>query len=122
MTEFIPDILQFLLFTWLFYLAGSLALIIGLIVSHIKKHAQQKIEYCTLIIPFIVWWILMTTDLMSKSLSNLIESFYIGIAVSVLYLLRLAFSKSIKHPAQLLLAASCLVSILIYFLIPTFPE
>ncbi len=82
-------------------------------------------ELLILVLPFIVWFMLMFSDLaIGKSLANLGEPFFFALAVPVAALARVAVGSRIDERicAVVLIALMCLVAAGVFFLVPSLPE
>lgn len=83
-------------------------------------------EFFDLSIPFLIWVILVLTNLKSKSLSNAgVEALILGILAGVIQIFPLImpeiFGSRFKSAFTTLLI-SIIVTLLIYFFMPTLPE
>lgn len=81
-------------------------------------------ELLAFVIPFIVWMLLLFSELESKSLSNLGEPVYISLAVVLAALIRAIVGARVSERAfaNSLLGGLCAVAALIYFFVPCLPE
>jgi hypothetical protein len=83
-------------------------------------------ELLVFVIPFVVWCILMFSDLSTgrKSLSNLVEPFYFALAIPVVALVRVAIGTHLSEQACAagLIALVCVISAATFFLVPVLPE
>jgi hypothetical protein len=83
-------------------------------------------ELLVLVLPFIVWCLLMFSELSTgrKSLSNLGEPVCFALAVPVAALVRVAVASRIpERPcAAVLIAMACMVAAGVFFVVPPLPE
>ncbi len=84
-------------------------------------------ELVFILIPWAVWLILMFfASTGKKSLSNIIEVFYCGIAGGIILLPRIIFPVSSKNQKLLITSLSTfvatIIAILIFYLMPALPE
>jgi bacteriorhodopsin len=116
------EIAQIIFLTWLYYLVGAIGAFAVFIFMRVKKINYSRHEHWVLVVPFFIWFTLMLIPGQDKSLSNLIESFFIGIAVSVLAILRLLLKSKIRHASLVYFVLSCVASIAIFMSVPGLPE
>ena len=83
-------------------------------------------ELLVLVLPFVVWTVLMSSELSTgrKSLANLGEPFYIAVAVPVIALVRVAIGTRIPERAcaGALIALMSIIAGGVFFLVPPLPE
>ena len=83
-------------------------------------------ELLVLVFPFVVWTVLMFSNLSPgrKSLANLGEPFYFALAVPAAATVRVAVGSRVPERliAGGLIAVMCIVAIGVFFLVPALPE
>jgi hypothetical protein len=91
-----------------------------------KRVRWANWELLARVIPFCVWVVLMLSPLANgrKSLANLGEPVYIGFAMPMLALLRIAIGRRLSERAcaTSLITALCVVAAVICFVVPLKPE
>jgi len=83
-------------------------------------------ELLAFVLPFLVWAILMLSDLSTgrKSLSNLVEPALLGIAIGIAAFVRASLGLRLTERgfAWALLGGLCIIAAGIFFLVPSLPE
>ena len=82
-------------------------------------------ELLVLILPFIVWYLLMFSELaIGKSIANLGEPVFFALAVPVAALARVVISSRVPERlcAASLIATVCVVAASVFFIVPSLPE
>jgi len=83
-------------------------------------------EFFSLLIPFLVWIFLASTNLRNKSLSNAgVESVIIGILIGIIQIFPVIIPEvyeSRLKSAFATLFLSIIIAVLLYFFMPTLPE
>jgi len=90
-----------------------------------KRVHWRTWELLALVIPFCTWLCLMQSELSTgKSLANLGEPFFFGIAVPAAALARVAVGTKVNEKmfAVVLIAVLCGVAAAVFFLVPPLPE
>lgn len=116
------DILYAFFLTWAIYLGGAVVPLMRFAYCFFRKVPVSKFEYSILVIPFGIWFALFLSNLMSKSLANLVEAMWLGGLVSALCLVRILFGKNNRHAFPIFFVCSCVASLGIYFFVPGLPE
>ena len=116
------DTLYVYLFTWIAYIFGSGFAVVYLIYSHLKRQPIETIEYLVFVVPPGIWFFLVLSGSLSKSLANLVEPLVLGLIVSVLYLYRTIFGYMVKPPGKLVLTIACVLAVVLYISVPVLPE
>lgn len=122
---FIEDFFLFLLFWLIAYLPISLILC-GPIWWFSRKRVSywRKSDFLVLFVPYLTWVILLIIDSSGKSLSNLCEIFYFGLASVFAPITRIVAPKSMNPimTAYLGLFAVCLIAVMLWAFVPGLPE
>ncbi len=83
-------------------------------------------ELLAFFLPFLVWTLLMFSDLSTgrKSLANLTEAAGLGIAISGAAIVRAVYGSRVKEPgfAWVLIGVLCIVAAGLFFFVPLLPE
>jgi hypothetical protein len=91
-----------------------------------KRIRLHLADWLLLLLPFLVWSLLIVLALLPKSLSNAIEAFYLGCAVTLLFALRaLLGSRAPQQQGRLAVVttiSASAIAIVLWSLMPFFPE
>lgn len=83
-------------------------------------------EFLNLLIPFIIWTILASANLRNKSLSNAgVESIILGILIGIIQIFPVIMPEvydSRLKSAFVTLFLSIVITLLVYFIVPSLPE
>jgi hypothetical protein len=85
----------------------------------------QKLDFLVLIVPYAVWAVLISIDNSGKSLANLFaEPFLLAGATIIAPLSRVALGTRLppRRAAVAALAATCMISVLIWAIVPSLRE
>ena len=112
---------------WIWFVHAAIATVLSapIVFFGRKRVHWRSWELLALVLPFIVWSLLMFSDLSTgKSLANLGEPFYFSFAVPVAALVRVAVGTRIAERtfAGCLIAALCVVAVGVFFIVPPLPE
>jgi len=118
----VMELMQIFFLTWFYYLVGAFGAFAAFIFMRVKRVSYSKHEHWVLVAPFIIWSALMLIPGQDKSLSNLIEPFFIGLVVSSMSVFRLLLKSKVKHISLFYFALSCLASVAIFMAVPGLPE
>jgi phosphate/sulfate permease len=82
------------------------------------------LDLLAFLLPFAVWLLLVNSSLKSKSIANLVEPVFIGLAIPVGALLRLAAGDNFQQRkwSVLLAVLLCVTAACIYWWTPSLPE
>lgn len=89
-----------------------------------RRVRWSKWDFCIVIFPFVVWSIFMLTNFKVKGLGNFLEGLLIGCIASLAPIIRAIFKDKINqiYFAKGILIALCLISIMIWAVIPATME
>lgn len=116
--------LGMMLILWVFYAGIVIFTTAPIILLTRKQFHWYRWEILALVAPFVIWYALLETNIMPKSLANLCEPFYVAAAVPVAASLRAMLPDSIPNKIGAIgfVVIPCVVAILAYFLVPVLPE
>jgi hypothetical protein len=90
---------------------------------------RRRVQWCrwdfaVVLVPYIVWIVAMMFDDAGKSLSNLVEAFYLGCSASLAPIIRVIVGQRAnqKWLAIGLLIGICLVAVGLWAFVPGLPE
>jgi hypothetical protein len=108
----------------LLFLVPSLPVCIVTWILGRKRVHWNLFDFLVLVLPYAAWWTLDATIHRPKSLANLGELLYLGLAVALFPTIRLVVARRLneKLVATILLTVACLVAAGIYLLVPCLPE
>jgi len=88
-----------------------------------KKCKWQLTQVLLFFVPFLLWLFLAKLNIVSKSLSNIVELIYCAILISIFGIYS-SFSKRVqdKDKPYVDLGAAAIIILLVYFLVPGLPE
>jgi hypothetical protein len=107
-------------FTWLIH-AGIAFVPLAFIVPLSRKRVHWRWwESLALIFPYCVFLALMLSNIAPKNASNMVDSAYLGMAVPIAALVRVAIGARINERAcaTLLMCLLCAVAAIVYFMRP----
>jgi len=110
---------------WLIFLVPSLPICASAWYLARRRVQWTKFDFAILVVPYLAWLALVAEGTLSKSMSNaVIEPIYLGLAVGLAPIIRIAFPKrwNAKIVAATLLVAASAVGVGIYFSVPCLPE
>ena len=115
-----------MLLIWAMHAGVAVVLSAPIVFFGRKRVHWRPWELLVLILPFMVWAVLMFSELSTgrKSLANLGEPIYIAVAVPVIALVRVAVGARIpdRTCAVGLITVMCVVACGVFFLVPPLPE
>ena len=115
-----------MLLIWLVHAAIAAVLSAPVVFLSRRRVHWRYWELLVLVLPFTVWAILMFSELSTgrKSLSNLIEPFYIAAAIPVVVLVRVVVGSRVPERVLscFLIAVMCIVAGGVFFFVPPLAE
>jgi hypothetical protein len=119
--------IPFILIAWVIHAVVAVVVVSPIVFLARKRVHWQPWELLAVVIPFIVWFGLMLSDLSTgfKSLSNLvIEPGILALTLALGALARIAMSPSIpeKTASKITLVGLCFGAAVLFWIVPGLPE
>jgi len=110
--------------TWFLYLIPFIPIAAPVWFFGRRRVRWNRWDFALVLLPFAVWAVLIMNYDTGKSLANLAEAFWLGCAVPVAPVLRLAVGARVPQRllALGLLVTTCLVAVGLWAFVPGLPE
>jgi hypothetical protein len=120
----VSEFIGMIFFLWGLFLLPALPVCGAIWLLGRKRVRWNLFDFLVLVLPYAVWLALLCTDLRSKSMSNIGEAFFVGMAVPFAPIIRLLLPKrwNGRVVTASLLILACAVGAVIYFSVPCLPE
>jgi hypothetical protein len=117
-------------FLWISFLVWGLYLVPLLpVAGPIWFFGRRRVQWCrwdfaVTLMPYIVWMAAMFINARDKSLSNLVEAFYLGCATSLVPIIRVLVGQRLNQKVLSvgLLVMACMTGIVLWAFAPGLPE
>lgn len=89
-----------------------------------KRVQWNGLDFLILVVPYLAWMLSAAVIDRPKSMSNIVELLYLGLAAALVPIIRLVVPKAWngKVVAMVLLIAICVVAVGLYLFLPCLPE
>jgi hypothetical protein len=120
----VAEFVEMIFFLWGLFLLPAVPVCVAIWLLGRNRVHWNRFDFLVLVLPYIAWLALLCTNLCSKSMSNVGEAFYMGMAVPLAPILRLIVGRrwNGRIVAATLLIVACAVGAGIYFTVPCLPE
>jgi hypothetical protein len=118
------EVLALMLLLWLVHCLFAGFLSLPLIIFGRKRAHLEGWESIAFLLPFSVWAVLMVISDSGKSLSNLVESQIIALAIPLAVAIRIGIGsfEGRRSYSALLILGLCNFAVGLYFFMPSLPE